>query len=445
MFPHRVRLPVVNLAVSAPSSVAEPISHAEKMGVPGGPKTRKSEWSWKVVSAGKEIDQLAPDWRELLPEKAGPFQTFSWNRAWYRHFADAYDESAIFVVSKGGKVAAIFPCYRKGSEIRMAGDLCCDFQDVIASDEESVRIGLGLFIAWVKLKHAGCDLFFEKLSTRGLLYPVLKHLDRGRLGVFAFRKNYGPCPWVELPESLDAWLAAMPRKVRGDWRRSLNRLDRELPEAEVLVHRDCGIPGGAVRDAAEFHRRHFRLEGSSPLADPRLVSLLEEVAPREDVGLRLSLMKVGRIPLAIDFGFTRGETYYGYLTGFDETFGKLAPGKCLLLRRVNWWRQEDGVRVLDFLCGGERYKDGFTQGNCYHVCSVRLLARTIPNAARMMTLWSEWLFRGLSKRTLRFFGFDASKAVDVSPLAEVDDAAPKVSASHPKEEESAIVESTRLG
>ena len=75
------------------------------------PPSQPESLAWRVITTEGEIDGLATDWRRLLPREAAPFLTFGWNRAWYRHYADARDEPILFVVSLGGLPSAIIPAY----------------------------------------------------------------------------------------------------------------------------------------------------------------------------------------------------------------------------------------------------------------------------------------------------------------------------------------------
>ncbi|MEM9017369.1 MAG: GNAT family N-acetyltransferase, partial [Verrucomicrobiota bacterium] len=122
------------------------------------------------------------------------------------------------------------------------------------------------------------------------------------------------------------------------------------------------------------------------LGDPRLLRLLGEVAKDEDVGFHFSRLTSQSDILAFDFGFVRGGSYYGYLTGFHPAFQKLAPGKCLLLRRIDEWVRKDKIHTLDFLAGDEGYKRDYTGGASYAVCSVHLMPDTFAHRARKASL-----------------------------------------------------------
>src|SRR5690606_13961977 len=117
-------------------------------------------------------------------------------------------------------------------------------------------------------------------------------------------------------------------------------------------------------------------------------------------GFQLSFLTMGCALLAVDFGFVRGGRYYGYLTAFHETYSRLAPGKCLLWKRIDRWVAEDGVRTLGFLAGDEHYKRGFTGGTAYRVWSMRLMPDDFRNRVRQAGLESNKQFRRLAKRAL---------------------------------------------
>jgi len=362
------------------------------------------KWSVEVICTAKGIDRLEGDWRRLTPEDAAPFVTFSWNRAWFRAYGDSQRRVSIFRICENGKTVAILPCYRKGNVFRLAGDNVCDYQDIVARDDDSAKMALATALLWMRLNVKQCHFHFEKLSSEGLLHRTLaerKHNPE----FLTFEKHYAPCPYVNLQGGLDNYLASLPRKSRDDFRRALNRLDREAPGGRVTISRDYDIRARDLESAAAFHVAYFRKGGASPLADPRLVSLLGEVAKDSAVGLHLSHFTDQADTLAVEFGFARGERYYEYLTGFNPDFRKLAPGECLLLSRIDQWVAEDGVEVLDFLAGDEDYKKGFTGGESYQVDSIRVMPNGLSHCCLRYLLEADKAARSFAKAMLKRVGF----------------------------------------
>lgn len=352
------------------------------------------------AAALNALDRLESVWRALTHPEAAPFQTFTWNHAWYRTYALGRVKPLLFEWRREGEVRAILPCYLEGRTVRLAGDRICDYQDVIAGEGDDVAAMLEAVLAWVGKQGHGGHCRFEKLSCRGQLYRQI-HAEGGMPGHSrCFEKSFAPCPFTSLRGGLEGYLASLPRKWRQDFRHSLNRLGREAADARVTILRDYEIRVDDLWNAASFHIGHFRKEGVSPFADHRLIDLFGRVAKDPEVGFQLAFLTLYGDLLAVDFGFVRGGVYYGYLTAFDSHYGRLAPGKCLLLRRIDRWVAEDGVHTLDLLAGDEEYKRAFAGDSAYHVWSVRLMPDDLRNRLRHAGLESDKQIRHLAKRAL---------------------------------------------
>jgi len=374
---------------------------------PGSPEPRPAgddggqcdALSLRVHRSVESLETLELPWRRLTSDEAAPFQTFTWNLAWYRGYAAATGVPVVFELRRGGETVAILPCYLAGRTMRLAGDITCDYQDIITDDFGVVQPALRLAMDWLKREERRAHFHFQKLSSEGMLFRAL-HDPATAAGDLVFEKRFAPCPYVSIEGGLDAYLVSLPRKIRQDLRHSLNRLEREAPVARVVRLNSFSIRVDDLENAAEFHIGHFRKEGVSPFADRRLIGLLGCVAKDPDVGFQLSFLANQGDLLAVDFGFVRGGRYYGYLTAYDPAFARLAPGKCLLLKRIDGWVNEDSVHTLDFLAGDEGYKKGFTGGAAYHVWSMRLMPRDLRNRARRIGLESNKQIRRLAKEVL---------------------------------------------
>jgi len=374
------------------------------------PESPPGEQIWFACPGGRPVlcvhrdvealEGLEEAWRRLTPVRAAPFQTFSWNLAWYRTYAGKRFRPLVFELSDGGETVAILPCYLDGRAIRLAGDRICDYQDVISADGAAAAVLVQEVLAWISREIPGGHLRLEKLSSEGELYRLLQAPGQMPEDTLSFRKSFAPCPYADLRGGLAPYLASLPRKSRQDLRNSLHRLEREAPEARVSLFRDLEIRVDDLWRAATFHIAHFRKRGTSPFDDPRLIDFFGRIAKDPDVGFQLGFLSTRDELLAVDFGFVRGGRYYGYLTAFDPLFSRLSPGKCLLLLRIDRWVGEDGVHTLDFLSGDEPYKRAFTGENAYRVWSVRLLPPGLRNRALHFGLESDKRLRCLAKRAL---------------------------------------------
>lgn len=353
---------------------------------------------FRLIQSIDQLDEIANDWIQLAEISSGsPFRSFAWNRAWFRHFSDDYDEMAVFSFARDGQTVAIFPFYREGRCLRLAADSIGDLQDAIAADEDAASEGLRQVFRWARKN--GCHLKMLQVSERGRLHQAARALGLLRNRALRFQRCYSSCFFTDLPDSADAWVQQLPRKVRGDMRRHVNKLDRQHPDAKIRIHRAGDTPEAVVREVADFHDAHFRKDGVSLMSDPRFVDLISEAAQSRDSGLRISTLKDGDRTLAVDVGFTHDRTYHGFLTAFDPAFRKISPGSCLLMKRLDWFINEDGVRSLDFLLGAERYKSQFAREN-YQVCAFYLFPWGIANAFRWASVIAKRAIKLLAKKTL---------------------------------------------
>lgn len=370
----------------------------------GSAPAHATAWNLRVLGRWEEVEKLEADWKRLTPAKAAPFQTFAWNLAWYAEYGDEYDEILLLLVSQGREVRGILPLYRVGREIRLAGDGICDYQDIVAPTEADADRVADFAVRWLLRKRPDWRFRFDKLSTEGWLFRLLLERERKNDRVLTFSKRFAPCPMVDLGSSREDYLASLSRKFRQDLRRSLRRFHRTFPEATVWIERNEEIGVDQLRRLAGFHASHFRLGGSGPCSDLRLRRLLERVAPDPDVGFQVAGIEEGNTLMAMDFGFARGGRYYGYLTSFDPAFRKYAPGKCLLLERIDSWIHGDGVRELDFLCGDEAYKVDYTGGGGYAVHSLHVYPVTFSNEIRRAVRIADGACRRFAKWALRRLG-----------------------------------------
>ncbi|MDF1824940.1 MAG: GNAT family N-acetyltransferase [Verrucomicrobiales bacterium] len=355
----------------------------------------------RSIESVEEIEKLELSWRKLTGRLAAPFQTFTWNLAWYRHFTGSYDSLMVFLVERGDEMVAILPCYRQGRQIRLAADRVGDYQDVIATNHEDAFAGLNAVFNYVSREFPAFSFYFWKISSEGYLHAFFNDKGQQREEMITVSKRHAPCPVVKIRGGLEPYLASLPGKRRQDMRRSLRRLDKGLPGSRVVILRGDEIRVSDLENVAFFHIDYFRKDGVSPLEDKALLNMLGEASKDPGVGLQVSALVDRGEMVAVDIGFVRGKKYYGYLTGFDPAFRSFAPGKCLLLKRIDIWTEKDGVETLDFLSGDEPYKTGFTHGESYHVDSVHWMPNRVSSRARQVTLVAGMIGKQVAKKAIR--------------------------------------------
>ena len=357
------------------------------------PAAAASQSSSMVIRSLEGIESLRTLWGNLLSGEAAPFQTFGWNLAWYRHYGDAYDEICVFVSSNQ---RAVFPMFRRGNFLRFAGDQICDYQDVIATDPAHARAGFEELLDWSRSR--GLSLQLSRLSTAGLLYPIVQDQIAWTGWYEPVEKTLGPCPTFTVRQSAEETLNHLPRKYRAEIRRQGRRLESDFPGVKLEVTRAPDNQIEQLDRMVEFHRSQFARVGVNPLEDGRFVKLLSEICNDPDVGFRLARMGNEETTMAEDFTFVRGRRFYGFLMAFNREYARYSPGTVMLRNRLERLVKA-GVETFDFLCGPEEYKYRFATDE-YFVRSVHLFPKTANGWMNWARLKGDYSLRNVAKWAL---------------------------------------------
>jgi len=161
--------------------------------------------------------------------------------------------------------------------------------------------------------------------------------------------------------SLEGGWESVYRRRTSSRRRSLHRRRRrqlaDLGRAETVVARTPAEVGPALRDAVRLHaaRRHGRLDGSGfstppgGFQQPALLALA-----RRDRTRIVTLQLDGR-PIAYHCYLAFADAMYVHSLAFDPAYGRWSPGVVTTLDAIAHAASE-GLRRVEFLGGGERYK-----------------------------------------------------------------------------------------
>jgi len=356
----------------------------------------------EIISNLERLDAMAGEWRRLASESASPFHTFGWNRAWYRHFGGKKSRSmAVFVFRKNGVVVGILPCYRQGSELRLAGDDECDYQDILVEQDHLIPQMLMHLFSLLRKYH--CDLHFACLSDKGRLH---RYIDTTavKLGYPHCSRQHCPCPWFGMKGSGDEFLRNQKPRVRKRIRAALRRTDKIAPAYQCRIHQGSEITPDLIDRLADLHiRNQYRKKGASVFSNPDFRRFLLEASLREDTGLRIaSLQTAGGKLIAFDIGFERRKRFSVYIGSFEAEYSSCSPGTALLYHQIEEWT-ERGMEIYDFLCGNESYKYDYAEGE-YHTGCHRVFRKSWFNRARVVGLEAEVRCRRIAKKILTRLG-----------------------------------------
>jgi CelD/BcsL family acetyltransferase involved in cellulose biosynthesis len=322
-----------------------------------------------VVEDAAAFDALEREWNALLERsEASVFQSFEWQRTWWRHFGEGRRGARLHLVTVRGPdgLVAIAPLYVESvlgplrlRRLLFIGHRDSDYLDVLAARGRERECAEAL---------AG------HLSAHPEVFDVAvleETPDRSRIGALlceAFvRRGWATsrfvqerCPQTALAKTWDETIARFDIANRREVRRRLRNMQKEhAVELEVVP------PGGAiepsVREFVDMHQERWARDGWwGVFADPAMADFHCDVAERlsHRGWLFLAFLRVDGRRCAVNYGFSFRSVASVYLTGSRAVPPRLArhsPGRSLHALGMQW-AIAHGRTLYDFMRGSEPYK-----------------------------------------------------------------------------------------
>ncbi len=317
-----------------------------------------------LVRHRAELAGLRAEWDELarLASPRHPFLDAGWQLAWLESHPRGLQPWVWITRDVQGRLRALWPLARRWRHgLRclqwLAEDSGADELDILLHPEADLAAARALYQA--------------AMRRRGWDWMRLQSIQPG--GILArLSSSSAPSPFVEaglelpflpLPHSLDALLAARSPNFRSEVRRRRRRMEHALPG---LI---CRCAEGALAVSREMptlmrlhqNRREQKQDaGIFARAEVRQfhLRLLQMMAARTQP--RLYWLEAQGRPLAALYGFACAARFLFFQSGFDPSVASLSPGTVLLSHVLEdcMLRQE---REFDFLRGDEAYKSRWTR------------------------------------------------------------------------------------
>jgi CelD/BcsL family acetyltransferase involved in cellulose biosynthesis len=301
-----------------------------------------------TIEVHDSVDAIAEEWEELADRaRAAPYLRPGWMGAWWRCFG----QGRLIVIALRGPdgLEAVLPLEARGR------DLCS------LSNEETPRFGP--VVAERGIEHKLGRALFAR-AGRSVKLGWLSAEDAASLSVAAVHGDYSTStalaaamPFVALTGDWESFLAEM----KADRRRQLRRRRRRLEEAgEVTldVHDGTEQLDRSLAEFIEIEGSGWKGEAGTAIRSQQpLTSFYDEVTrwAAERGELRLAFLRVDGHPIAAHLYIQSFGVLYRFKSGYDENWSKQAPG--MLLTGAMLERSfEEGLRLYDFLGGGESHK-----------------------------------------------------------------------------------------
>lgn len=312
------------------------------------------EPSLAVVSDTDGLRALGPEWDRLVLAAArpSPFMLHAWVTAWWQHFG-AGATLAIVTARRGAMLVGLAPMYirrYRGLRVcRLLGGHESALADFLVAGDVEGSIGRALLARLRKLPFDYLDAFgcpgTGVLARLGADQPlqVLQRVD---------------APVLHMPQGWDAaYLSHVRPKTRRLHRRRMRQLaevgevswtrattpdevEREMEHAfQIHALRWQGRPDGSTFGVASNHG--FHREAARALASQGAVRMLT--------------LRIDGRPVAFQYWFVLGTTMYLHRLAFEPALARCSPGQMTLLHAMAQGSAE-GIRRVEFLGGGERYK-----------------------------------------------------------------------------------------
>ena len=312
------------------------------------------------------IGSEAWDALQVRADSVSPFMSWAWHRAWADSTPESYSSEALVLWDSATDVQAILPLARRRTRFHRVpvtaltwaiGDAGCpDFLDVLASPSADVG-ALGTMLE---------ELDWQVLVLSNLApnapqaQRLCEHL--AARGHTVQRQPLWACPYLDLPESWERYLAGLSSKRR----QGLRYMERSLRKRHSVAITD--YDGDRVdegwRHLRTLHQRRWQEQGSDhggafhdPMIDRMHRRFAVELSDRGQ--LWLTTLDVDGEPAAAWYGFTHRDTVYFYQCGRDPRWERESVGQMLIAAMIRR-AMERGFRRFDFLRGNDPYKRQWT-------------------------------------------------------------------------------------
>jgi CelD/BcsL family acetyltransferase involved in cellulose biosynthesis len=217
-----------------------------------------------------------------------------------------------------------------------------------------------LTLAEAALAQTQRHLKLSLVERASALVPVLGELCTS--GTLVHSRLMTRAPYLDLPDSPEAFEATLASKRRSAMRRSRRRL-AELGEVSFEVCSGEERLDERLAEGFEVERSGWKGERGTAIAsraDTRKFYLGIARWLVERGWLRLAFLRLDGRAIAFDFAVETGGVHYLLKTGYDEGLRSLAPG--MVLRHEMITRcVSSGCRTYEFLGGDAPWKRVWTQ------------------------------------------------------------------------------------
>lgn len=337
--------------------------------------------NYKVITTEREFDQLENEWDDLCEQvETHIFQTYQWQRIWWRHFGRNKRLNIILFYSEY-KLVGIAPffidTYRIGSfsiikRLRLIGSGFFSEKNTDYASEYGVTDYLDIIIQrGFENDLTNCLLEYlnenpfeydiaqleEISSDSNIIKWVLPGLNA--LGWKLKIMKGEICPRLRVPGSVEEFM----KDLNARQRYKFSRIRKNNQNKTYFEIKTVETEKELQRDFNEFvwlHQQRWKRQGEKgAFADGNYKLFLKEITGTflKRGYLHFTSAYSGDKCLAVECAFRYKDYLYDYLKAFNDKspLAKKRPGKALLLDAIEKAIKQK-IKIVDLLRGSEEYK-----------------------------------------------------------------------------------------
>ncbi|MFN8233374.1 MAG: GNAT family N-acetyltransferase [Actinomycetota bacterium] len=314
----------------------------------------------RIVFSEDGRDFQRRDWSDLVAaDPSGTFfHTPGYLKLYWEEFGERPEHLLLAFAELDGRQVAAVAFERIGLTLRfLGGTEVTDYLGPVGDPGVQAQVAEQLWAALVE-RDDWADADLRGLPADRSWLGLLRDAALGRgMAVEETEDQNGVAPFLELADTWDGYLAALPAKLRHELRRKAKKLVAEAGPYSITTATAETLHAFLNR-FVELHRLSEGPKGVFMQPGMEIFFRRLGEAFLHDGVFRLSFIEVGGERAAGTIGFRFGETFSLYNSAFDRAWQHLAPGMVLVGEDIRL-AIEDGCSAFDLLKGDYAYKYRF--------------------------------------------------------------------------------------
>jgi CelD/BcsL family acetyltransferase involved in cellulose biosynthesis len=344
------------------------------------------------VTVLKEIPEdpdLSAAWNTLVLAMENPevFFTYQWALAASRGF-QSHLSTLLFLVYDFDQLAGVVALAIDPKAPRAAFFLTsstADYCDIVSTPANRRAVILALLEQFKKLGLS--DLVLANVPASSATLQELPSVAGSQRFYVTSRTAYN-CGVINLgdEEQRETLLRSLAGKSRE--KRALKRLTSLGAVKVIHVTEPEQIDASLESIISAQISRFLASNRVSPLVGPERRAFLQQLSDllSQSGWLKISQLEIDGRPVAWNYGFRFGGSWFWYLPTFEMDYAHVSPGSCLLRLLVEESAKDTSLQWLDLGLGDESYKDRYANEmrETRHVHVSRGLPRHLVSMGREM-------------------------------------------------------------